>query len=629
MSIVLEQVTKVYGNQRIVDSVSLEVAEKELFVLLGSSGSGKSTLLRMIAGLATPNGGRILLLGRDVTALAPQQRGTGFVFQNYSIFRHMTVAENIEFGLKIRKTPREERRRRREQLLDMVGLAGLGNRRANQLSGGQQQRVALARALIYEPSVLLLDEPFGALDVKIRSQLRRSLKEIQRRLGVTTILVTHDQEEAFELADRIGVLEKGRLLEVGAGENLYARPRSLFTATFLGAGTILVGRAREGRGQFGQLSLPIPSEVPHEEGARVQLLFRPEQVAISDEDDPPQDMPVVGKGSVIEETFAGAQRRIRLRLPRLHGARQLAPLVPFGEEGLLIDASLDSAVPVIGRDLWVALRGWTILRQPAPRLMVCDPGSGPLNSLIVAQLLTQQINASTTVLGVAENAEAAESLRRVVKERQDEAGLPGAELRIRFGNPADQIIREQVESVYDMLIMTATSLRSGRQGRSQRAKSRRRRQTLGTVLERAHSPVLIVNGDRPEIARVLICTAAGEPGKSDVKVGGQLARQLGATVTLLYVTRKAEEASSLSRDHLKRAAATLRAIDVPTEIRFQQADSPAAGILAEANQGQHDLIVIGSHGPRSRSLFGLNDVTLQVLSTADRSVLVVPAEENI
>ena len=629
MSIVLEQVTKVYGNQRIVDSVSLEVAEKELFVLLGSSGSGKSTLLRMIAGLATPSAGRITLLGRDVTALAPQKRGTGFVFQNYSIFRHMTVAENIEFGLKIRKTPREERRRRREQLLDMVGLAGLGSRRANQLSGGQQQRVALARALIYEPSVLLLDEPFGALDVKIRAQLRRSLKEIQRRLGVTTILVTHDQEEAFELADRIGVLEKGRLLEVGAGENLYARPRSLFTATFLGAGTILVGRAREGQARFGALSLPIPSEVPHEEGARVQLLFRPEQVAVGDQDDPPQGMPVVGKGSVIEEIFAGAQRRVRLRLPRLPGARQLAPPVPFGEEGLLIDASLDSAVTVDGRDLWVSLRGWTILRQPAPRLMVCDAGGGPLNSLIVAQLLTKQINASTTVLGVAENAEAAESLRSVVKERQEEAGLPGAELRIRFGNPADQIIREQAESVYDMLIMTATSLRSGRQGRSQRAKSRRRRQTLATVLERAHSPVLIVNGDRPEIARVLICTAAGEPGKSDVKVGGQLARQLGATVTLLYVTRKAEEASTLSRDHLKRAAATLRAIDVPTEIRFQQADTAAAGILAEANEGQHDLIVIGSHGPRSRSLFGLNDVTLQVLSTADRSVLVVPAEENI
>src|SRR6185436_17529781 len=247
MSIVLEQITRIYGNQRVVDNVSLEVAEKELFVLLGSSGSGKSTLLRVIAGLTSPTSGRVLLHGKDVTALPPQERGTGFVFQNYSIFRHMTVAENIEFGLKIRKISRRERTTRSERLLDLVGLAGLGSRRASQLSGGQQQRVALARALIYEPSVLLLDEPFGALDVKIRSQLRRSLKEIQRRLGVTTILVTHDQEEAFELADRIGVLERGRLLEVGAGEDLYATPRSLFTATFLGAGTILVGRAQEGQ----------------------------------------------------------------------------------------------------------------------------------------------------------------------------------------------------------------------------------------------------------------------------------------------------------------------------------------------------------------------------------------------
>src|SRR5947208_8447139 len=216
MSIVLEQITKRYGNQWVVDNVALEVADKELFVLLGSSGSGKSTILRMIAGLAEPTSGRILLHGRDVTYLTPQKRGTGFVFQNYSIFRHMSVGENIEFGLKIRKVPREERTRKREQLLDLVGLTGLGNRYAHQISGGQQQRVALARGLAYEPNVLLLDEPFGALDVKIRTQLRRSLKEIQDRLAVTTILVTHDQEEAFELADRIGVLDRGRLLEIGA-----------------------------------------------------------------------------------------------------------------------------------------------------------------------------------------------------------------------------------------------------------------------------------------------------------------------------------------------------------------------------------------------------------------------------
>src|ERR1044072_9241593 len=284
MSIILEKLTKRYGNQFVVDNVSLEITDGELFVLLGSSGSGKSTILRMIAGLADPTDGRILLHGKDVTHLSPQERGTGFVFQNYSIFRHMSVSDNIEFGLKIRKSSRPERLKKREQLLDLVGLAGLGSRYAHQLSGGQQQRVALARALAYEPNVLLLDEPFGALDVKIRAQLRRSLKEIQQRLGVTTILVTHDQEEAFELADRIGVLERGRLLEMGAGENLYARPRSLFAATFLGAGPVLVGSAEKGQAHFGSLTLPIPKESPHDEGSRVQLLFRPEQVLLSAED---------------------------------------------------------------------------------------------------------------------------------------------------------------------------------------------------------------------------------------------------------------------------------------------------------------------------------------------------------
>src|ERR1700754_1148477 len=266
MSIVLEQITKRYGSQWVVDNVSLEVADKELFVLLGSSGSGKSTILRMIAGLSEPTSGRILLHGLDVTYLTPQKRGTGFVFQNYSIFRHMSVGENIEFGLKIRKPSRSERARRRDELLELVGLGGLGSRYAHQLSGGQQQRVALARALCYEPKVLLLDEPFGALDVKIRAQLRRSLKEIQRRLGVATILVTHDQEEAFELADRIGVLEHGRLLEVGGGEALYEKPRSLFAATFLGAGTVLVGRAEAGQAHFGELTLPIPEDAPHDDG---------------------------------------------------------------------------------------------------------------------------------------------------------------------------------------------------------------------------------------------------------------------------------------------------------------------------------------------------------------------------
>ena len=207
MSIILDNVTKTYGKQTIVDNVSLEIKTGELFVLLGASGSGKSTLLRMIAGLLPADNGSVSLDGRDVTDLPPQARNTGFVFQNYSLFRQMTTAQNIGFGLDIRKQPRAVVDKRVNELLQLIGLGGLGDRMPWQLSGGQQQRVALARALAYEPSVLLLDEPFGALDVKIRAQLRQNLREIQKALNVTTILVTHDQDEAFELADRIGIIE--------------------------------------------------------------------------------------------------------------------------------------------------------------------------------------------------------------------------------------------------------------------------------------------------------------------------------------------------------------------------------------------------------------------------------------
>ncbi len=627
MSIVLEQISKRFGNQWVVDNVSLEVADKELFVLLGSSGSGKSTILRMIAGLTQPTSGRILLHERDVTNLPPQQRGTGFVFQNYSIFRHMTVAENIEFGLRIRKVPKEERTRRREQLLELAGLAGLGSRYAHQLSGGQQQRVALARALVYEPNVLLLDEPFGALDVKIRSQLRRILKEIQQRLAVTTILVTHDQEEAFELADRIGVLERGRLLEVGAGENLYARPRSLFAATFLGAGTVLVGRAENGQARFGSLTLPIPPESPHDEGARVQLLFRPEQVVLGT-DAPPPDVQSIGKGTIIEESFAGASRRVRVRLPRPSGTRQLAPPLPFGEESLLIDATLPSEATVNGQELWVGLRAWTILDQPDPQLLTCDPGEGSTTPLAITRLLAERMQASTTVLAVAEDADTAEALRAKLSERAQAESLPEAVLRVRFGKAAEQIAAEQAASLYEMLVMTARarSKPSRLPVLEARAMARQLGETLMTVLEHTDVPVLIAKGERTRLERILICTAAGEPGKSDVRVGGRLARRLGATVTLLYVARESEEVSSLTRSHLDRAAGTLKAIDVESEVRIRNAATPLAGIMAEAIEGDYDLIVIGAHGPRSRIRFRPNDVMLQVLATAQRHVLVVPPD---
>jgi sulfate/thiosulfate transport system ATP-binding protein len=627
MSIVLENLTKRYGNQFVVDNVSLEITDGELFVLLGSSGSGKSTILRMIAGLADPTEGRILLHGREVTHLSPQERGTGFVFQNYSIFRHMSVSDNIEFGLKIRKTPRDERSKKRDQLLDMVGLAGLGSRFAHQLSGGQQQRVALARALAYEPNVLLLDEPFGALDVKIRAQLRRSLKEIQQRLGVTTILVTHDQEEAFELADRIGVLERGRLLEVGAGENLYGRPKTLFAATFLGAGTVLVGRAEHGKARLGSLSLPISSEVSHEEGARVQLLFRPEQIELS-ADEPTSDLPVIGKGKIVEENFTGALRRLRLRLPRLTGTRQLSPALPFGEEALLIDAVVPSETHFKNRELWVSLRDWTILKPSAPRLLVCDFGDGLSASLSATKILAEQIRAFVTVLAITDKPESGERRHSTITELLEKHGLPQAEVHLRSGDPLEQIAIEQAESLYEMLIVPAKSPAKSAKLSGRDATSKQLSDSLINELSRTDIPILVVKEELAAIKHLLICTAAGEPGKSDVRVGGQLARRLGAAATLLYVTKEPGEPNAQVRSHLERAAATLRTFDVESRVRYRQAAKPAEGILEEARSNDYDLVVMGSSGARSRPFFGMNNVTRQALAETHKPVLIVPAEER-
>ncbi len=313
MSISLNSVSKRFAQQTVVNDLSLEIENGELFVLLGSSGSGKSTLLRMIAGLTPFEQGSIWLNGRDVTALPTQQRGVGFVFQNYSLFRHMTVAQNIAFGLEIRKVPRPQRSARVQELLDLIGLGEYGARMPSQLSGGQQQRVALARALAPQPEVLLLDEPFGALDVKIRSQLRQNLREIQRNLGITAILVTHDQDEAFELADRIGIIEQGRLLEVGNPEELYRRPQNHFTATFLGSANLLRGARNGTQVHLGGRHLPVPENTEHLSGKAVDVLLRPESIELA-LDAAELDGHTLGEGRIEAITFAGALERVTVRL---------------------------------------------------------------------------------------------------------------------------------------------------------------------------------------------------------------------------------------------------------------------------------------------------------------------------
>jgi sulfate/thiosulfate transport system ATP-binding protein len=234
MSIEIRNVTKRFGSFLALDDISLEIPDGSLTAVLGPSGSGKSTLLRIVAGLERPDSGEVLLSGEDATRLAPQRRNVGFVFQHYAAFKHMTVRDNVAFALTIRKRPKREIRERVDELLELVQLQGFADRYPSKLSGGQRQRLALARALAARPRVLLLDEPFGALDARVRAELRDWLRRLHEEVHVTTVFVTHDQEEAMEVADRVAVLDHGRLEQVGAPAELYDAPASEFVLRFVG-----------------------------------------------------------------------------------------------------------------------------------------------------------------------------------------------------------------------------------------------------------------------------------------------------------------------------------------------------------------------------------------------------------
>jgi sulfate/thiosulfate transport system ATP-binding protein len=240
-AIVLRDAYKHYGDFVALDHVDFVVPSGSLTALLGPSGSGKSTLLRTIAGLDQPDSGTVTINGRDVTGVPPQRRGIGFVFQHYAAFKHLTVRDNVAYGLKIRKRPKAEVKAKVDNLLEVVGLSGFQTRYPNQLSGGQRQRMALARALAVDPQVLLLDEPFGALDAKVREDLRAWLRRLHDEVHVTTVLVTHDQAEALDVADRIAVLNKGRIEQVGSATDVYDSPASAFVMSFLGAVSVLNG----------------------------------------------------------------------------------------------------------------------------------------------------------------------------------------------------------------------------------------------------------------------------------------------------------------------------------------------------------------------------------------------------
>ncbi|WP_027877453.1 ABC transporter ATP-binding protein [Meiothermus cerbereus] len=306
----LEGVTKRFGDQVAVDRVSLEIRDGEFFSLLGPSGCGKTTLLRMIAGFDTPDQGRVIIGGKDMTEVPPYLRPVNTVFQNYALFPHMTVEQNIAFGLRMKKMPRDEIARRVQWALELINLPGYEKRRTDQMSGGQRQRIALARALVNEPEVLLLDEPLSALDLKLRQELRVDLMNLQEQLGITFIFVTHDQEEALVMSDRIAVMNKGRIEQLGPTEEIYELPQTAFVAKFIGDSNLIPAQAIEPR----KVRTPLGEFVLDDEdalapGQEVLLSIRPEKIRLFREK---PSLPNVFSAKVDDIIYTGSENQYLL-----------------------------------------------------------------------------------------------------------------------------------------------------------------------------------------------------------------------------------------------------------------------------------------------------------------------------
>ena len=371
----LRGLTKLFGEVVAVDGLSLDAASGELIALLGPSGCGKTTTLRMVAGFEIPTAGQILLGDHDVTAQAPERRNCGMVFQHYALFPHLTVAQNVAFGLEMRQVPRAEVARRAAKILDRVGLGGLGGRFPRQLSGGQQQRTALARALVINPSVLLLDEPLANLDAKLREEMRFYIRSLQREFGITTLYVTHDQAEALVLADRVAVMMDGVLRQFDAPEEIYHRPRSAAVAAFIGLTNLLPGRVASRAGDVVVVETPagrirgrgVPDLAP---GARTALSVRPEYIDLEPLDggrgaetpEPAADGggPNRMQGRVAERTFLGAITDFRVDLG---GGLTLRVQ---GRAGLPLRPGDRVAVSFLEADAWAVPADDTPLPGPAP-----------------------------------------------------------------------------------------------------------------------------------------------------------------------------------------------------------------------------------------------------------------------
>jgi putative spermidine/putrescine transport system ATP-binding protein len=354
------EVSKQYRDVEAVRSLNLRIAEGEFFALLGPSGCGKTTTLRMVAGFIRPTSGAIYIQGQDVTALPPERRNVGIVFQNYAIFPHMNVYDNIAFGLRMRGVPPAEVSRRLTEALEQVGLLGYERRYQRELSGGEQQRVALARALVTHPRILLLDEPLSALDKKLREEMKYWIKDLQQRLGITTIYVTHDQSEALTMADRLAVMNRGVVEQVGAPREIYEHPRTRFVTEFIGESNLLPARvttvgAGEGAGevlvQLERIQVAAPARDGVRPGQAISLVVRPENVLLG-----PEAVSAVRnriKAQLLSETYQGPMIRYTLRVSQHTVMVAVAPNLrgrQLGQVGETIDVGWDPASSTVLMD---------------------------------------------------------------------------------------------------------------------------------------------------------------------------------------------------------------------------------------------------------------------------------------
>ena len=621
MSIKLENIRKYYGHQVVVNNLNLEIKDGEFFVLLGASGSGKTTVLNIIAGLIPPDKGHVFIHDREVTQLPTQKRNIGFVFQHYALFQYMTVADNIEFGLQVRKVSQAERERKRDQLLELVGLVGMGNRMPSQLSGGQQQRVALARALALEPAVLLLDEPLGALDAKIRVELRRSLKRIQQTLGVAAILVTHDQDEAFDLADRIGVMNFGRLIEVGTPQELYQYPKTEYVASFLGSANLLLGQIKNKHITLGQQYFPIPKNYALMNfNHRAQILFRPEDVALARNSEDLDCLPL-GSGKIIEKGFSGAVEHLRVELPAILGVRAISPAVPYGTPSFYLDVNRSPEQSTnqpfnLGGEVSVGIRRLHVLSHPGLTFLILSDGSLRSQSAItLGGYLGRMSHAQMLLLGIGDDQV---RLDQHLMEARKELGSGMASLEVQSSpKPFVDALAEAIERHPADLVILGWRPSAGYEIPEQ-------------VMKFGEHHLLLATKPLARLSKALICLASGEPGKDNVIFAGRLLRHLGADATLLTVipeTTYPEMPTNRVERFLLGGQNSLARFGVSSDIRIRKGELIPA-IQAEIAGGDYDLIVLGAPLPNSLQDFRFKGVVGSIISSIeDCSFLIIRSQQ--